>query len=134
MNDKPKSQTQREDEDSGTGSVGGAIEFHDFISVNNHLREEKLPPDVIKDLQSRHKRKHEALVEKQKKERDYRHDVKEGKVTPEMHKQNKAERNSGFPPHPTLSDKAQFSGIDKQENQIPTNSETQTNDADRNEL
>ncbi len=133
MNKNPN--TKNEDEDSGTGAKGGAIEFHDFITPNQSKREENMPPDEVARLRAVHKANHEAIVKKQQALRQYREDLKNKKISMETHRENQAnEMNSNYPAHPILSNKAQFSGIDKQENQVPTMSETQTNDENRNEL
>ncbi|MBV9575449.1 MAG: hypothetical protein JO149_02365, partial [Gammaproteobacteria bacterium] len=42
--------------------------------------------------------------------------------------------NSQYKTHPTLANKAQFSGIDKEENPLPNENVAETNEAHRNEL
>jgi len=141
MPDKYKNENPKaEDDESGesgtsTGGQGGKIEFHDFITGTTSRRDDNLPPDELRRLRAVHNIAHESRIKKQKELRDYRQALKEGKVSLETHRENKAqEMSSKYPPHPTLSNKAQFSGIDKQENQVPSLNETQTNDENRNEL
>tara|TARA_R110000868_G_scaffold397233_3_gene669789 strand:+ start:2424 stop:2912 length:489 start_codon:yes stop_codon:yes gene_type:complete len=122
------------DEDGGSGQVG-SIEFRDFVTGISSLREDNLPPDELKRIRAVHNTAHESRVKKQKELRQNRQDLKDGKITMDAHREKmSAEMQSDYPPHPTLSDKAQFSGIDKQENQVPSLNEAQTNDENRNEL
>lgn len=119
------------DEDGGSGT-GSQIQFADFITGRSGLREDQLPPDELRRILAVHDDAHEARVKKQKELRDQRKDLKEGKMTLDEYRQS--QKNSQYPPHPLLSEKAQFSGMDKQNNPVPTDSQTQTNEGDKNEL
>jgi hypothetical protein len=76
---------------------------------------------------------HKNTVEKQKQLRTERAALKEGKYVPSMEKKLSQGLGGGqggmskFKKHP-ISDRAQFSGIDKQVVGVPTLSETNTND------
>lgn len=131
---KPNNNNNKEDDDS-TGSQGSSIQFADFITTKSGLTDDNLPPDELRRLRAVHNSAHEDRVKKQKALREYRNEVKEGKISAEKHQARmSAEREGNYPPHPILADKAQFSGIDKQENQIPSLNETQTNEGDKEKL
>lgn len=134
--DLPKNSADDRDTDGGSaGGQGGKIEFRDFITAKSGMRDDNLPPDELRRLRAVHNTAHESRVKKQKELRQSRQEMKEGKVSLEAHREGQAqEMSSKYPPHPMLSDKAQFSGVDKQENQVPSMNDSQTNDADRNEL
>jgi hypothetical protein len=133
--DKTKMGDKEDDREGGTGGQAGSIEFRDFITGNTGLRDDNLPPDELRRIRAVHNIAHESRVKKQKELRAYRQDLKEGKVSLAQHREGLAnEMSSKYPPHPALSNKAQFSGIDRQENPVPTNNEVQTNDENRNEL
>jgi hypothetical protein len=133
---KPKNNTDDTTGSDGSSGQGGAIEFRDFVTPRSASRDDNLPPDELKRMLATHNLAHELLVKKQKETRDQRKQVKDGKVTLDNYRQGLASANgsSNYPPHPLLSNKAQFSGIDKQTNPVPTEANTQTNDQNRNEL
>ncbi len=130
-----KNKHEGDETGEGTGGQTGAIEFRDFITAQTSLRDDNLPPDELRRLRAVHGIAHELRVKKQKELRDTRQDLKNGKITLDNYRQGlAAEMNSKYPPHPTLANKAQFSGIDKQENVVPSLNEAKTNDENRNEL
>lgn len=121
--------------ESGSGAAGSSIQFADFVTGKTGLTEDSLPPDEIRRLRAVHNTAHEDRVKKQKALIENRNAVKEGKDVSDRHQaQMAAERENQYPPHPLLADKAQFSGIDKQENQVPSLNETQTNEGDKEKL
>lgn len=120
------------DDSSGQGS---GIEFRDFMTGLGSQRDDQLPPDELKRILLIHGEAQEERVKKQKELRDQRKDLKSGKISLDAYRQEKqAGMRSQYPPHPALSNKAQFSGIDKQNNPMPTENNAQTNEANRNEL
>lgn len=137
-----------QDDETGSGEGGqgqaggqsGQIAFHDFLSDTKALRDDLLSPEERKRLLSVHKDTHELRVKKQKELRDYRHMLKnEGKASLQTYRQGMGGIgggiNSEFKANPVLADKAQFAGIDRQVNALPTeNAAENTNEADRNEL
>lgn len=133
---KDKKRVGETDEESGgNAGQGGAIEFVDFITALSSQRDDNLPPDELRRMRAAHNTAHELRVKKQKETRETRNDLKNGKITLNDYRQGmSAEMSSNYPPHPMLANKAQFSGIDKQENQVPSLNETKTNDENRNEL
>lgn len=129
-NDKMK--LQNEDETDSSGSASGQIEFRDFVR-DEQSRDDLLPPDEIKRLLAVNKTLHEAKVKKQKALRDERQALKEGKMNLQDYHQGLAEQ-SNYKAHPLLSEKAQFSGRDRQVNDLPNENVADTNPEDRNEL
>lgn len=126
---------QLPDDDESGGGKSGSIEFRDFIGGAGSLRDDTLPIDEQKRLLTIHNGEHESRVKKQKALRDQRKDLKDGKIPLQDYRQGmQSGMSSQYPPHPALSDKAQFSGVDRQINAVPTENAAQTNDANRNEL
>lgn len=134
------SHSREGEEDEAGGADGGSsqIEFHDFLSPNKRSRDDELPYDELKRLQSVHHDTHEMRVKKQKALRERRQAVKEGKLSLNEYRQGLGQGNSqsNYKPNPVLSDKVQFSGIDKQENPLPSENENKAdaNPELRNEL
>lgn len=123
-----------EADDEGSGGRRGDLDFHDFLGTGP-LREDLLPPDQLKRIIAEHRAQHETRVKKQKELRDNYKAVKEGKQSVNaLREQRGSGLNSSYPPHPVLADKAQFSGIDKENNPNPADNIADTNEADRNEL
>lgn len=118
--------------ESGQGGQTGQIAFTDFLASGKHLREDLLP-DEIKRLLAQHNDVNEASVKKQKDKRDQYKALKEGLMKLRDFRE-KLGRLNEYRNHPILSNKAQFSGIDKQVNALPSEAELKTNDAPRNEL
>lgn len=136
-NDDKRKMTQlpHEQDDDGSSGQSGSIEFRDFIGGGGSLRDDMLPFDEQKRLLAVHNNTHEGRVKKQKELRDQRKDLKDGKTPLANYREGlKAGMRSQYPAHPALSDKAQFSGADRQVNSLPTENNAETNDADRNEL
>ncbi|MFZ2314303.1 MAG: hypothetical protein WAW86_01415 [Gammaproteobacteria bacterium] len=123
---------QNGEETEGTGSNSGQIEFRDFIRADQS-RDDMLPPDEIRRLLVVNKNLHETKVKKQKTLRDERQALKDGKIDLKDYRHGMAEQ-SNYKAHPLLSEKAQFSGRDRQVNDLPNENIADTNPADRNEL
>lgn len=128
--------TQGTEGDSGTGGQSGQIEFKDFIGTGERLRDDLLPADEKKRLLSVHKDTHEIRVKKQKELRDQRQSLKDGKIPLQTYRQGVmgTGMNSQYKANPVLANKAQFSGIDRQVNTLPTENVADTNDALRDKL
>lgn len=123
-------------EQSGSGGQGGKIAFRDFIKSGDSLRDDQLSPEERKRLLAVHRDAHEARVEKQKEQREKYADLKNGKVPLQQYRDGLANSgmNAAYRAHPVLSQKAQFSGIDRQVNSLPTENLSEANQEQRNEL
>lgn len=126
-----------EDESGESGSGGGAsgeIEFVDFLSTGDASRDDLLP-DEVRRLLSVHENVNKENVKKQKDQRDTYKNLKEGKQSLEQYRNGLTENasNGDKPPHPILSNKAQFSGIDSKVNPSVTENNANTNEENRNE-
>jgi hypothetical protein len=119
-----------------SGGQGGGIEFHDFIGTGDQVREDQLSPSELKRLLSVHQDIHEARVKKQKALREQRQAVKEGKIPLQVYRQGLAGTgmNAAYRANPILANKAQFSGIDRQVNALPTENIAETNQEKQEEL
>jgi hypothetical protein len=134
------SSVESEDDDQdGEGGLGGAtgeigFRYKDAMSIGP--RDDALPPTEIKRLLAIHKEIHKSYVDKQKQARKERRSIKG--------QQERLKRRAGlglgtgggssrFKAHP-ISNKAQFSGIDRQVIGLPTENMENTNEAQRNEL
>ncbi len=128
-----------EEDDEGSGGKSGEIEFRykDIFSGPN--RDDLLPPQEIKRLLVVHKETHKMRVDKQRQAREERAALKEGKYVPSLESKYQQGMSSGpggsskFKKHP-ISDRAQFSGIDKQVVGIPSLNEAKTNEELRDAL
>lgn len=121
---------------AGAGGAAGEIIFRYKDPYSASPRDDQLPSDEIKRLLIVHRDQHKGNVDKQKQTRKERAAIKEGKIP-----YNKQNQGRGFGPggvsnfktHP-IALRAQFSGIDKQVSNLPTNNEAITNDQLKNEL
>jgi hypothetical protein len=122
--------------ESGEGGISGAIQFHDFTSTAENIRDDLLSFEQIRRLISNHKETNEFRVKGQKEKRDQYKKLKEGKIQLQAFRER--ERAAGRYPsqyvHPVLANKSQFSGIDKQVNMLPNESVADTNNEKREEL
>lgn len=134
-NDEPKEEEGGESGESGTGGRSGQIEFREFIGVLP-LRDDLLTGEEKRRLLAVHEGAHESAVKKQKDTRDQRQLLKEGKVSLPAYRQGLAASGgvSQYKSHPTLSNKAQFSGMDRQVNSLPNEQISDTNNDKRQEL
>lgn len=114
-----------EDSDEG-GSQTGAIEFRDFIGTGP-LRDDLLSGEELARLQTVHATENELHVRKAKDEMIERKQLKEGKISLENYRKNKAGRGtaSQYEAHPAL---ANMSGRDPKVSQDPNNNNAQTNE------
>lgn len=121
-----------EDETSGdAGGQSGHIEFRDFISNKESLRDDLLTPEE-KRL---HEVIHESRVKKQKNRLENRQAVKEGKVSLASYKQglSAAAEGSRFLAHPAFENSVQFHA-NQNSNELPHNTISDTNEDKRDEL
>ena len=120
--------------DAGKGGKGGQIEFKDFLA-EGHSRDDLLSETEKRRLLSVHHDTHELLVKKQKELIAQRKALKAGKIPlPAYHQGLGAAMGSQYKANPVLADKAQFSGIDRQVNQLPNDYIADTNQANRDDL
>ncbi len=120
---------------SGTGGQGGQIEFKDFLASTDSVRDDLLSGEEKKRLLSVHETVHESRVKKQKALQEHRQAVKEGKISLQDYRQGLGNNaSSQYKINPALADKAQFSGIDRQENPLPNENIADTNQDKRQEL
>jgi hypothetical protein len=129
--------TDKTDDESGASGSGSEIAFRDFIGTGDHRRDDLLPASEKRRLLSVHKDTHELRVKTQKEKRDLRDAVKNGKIPLSEYRQGMGMgegMRSLYKANPALKDKAQFSGIDRQENMLPTENMAATNEEQRNEL
>lgn len=136
---RPYKQSPDQGDDSGrtgSGGQGGQIQFRDFTTTSANFRDDAMPFEMQKQLLSQHKDIHEAKVKQQKEKRDQYNDLKNGKT--DLHSYRQGLMGSGmqsqYKINPVLADKAQFSGIDRQVNALPTENVAETNEANRDEL
>lgn len=120
---------------TGTGGASGEVHFRYRDAFSVDPRDDLLPPQEIKRLLSVHKDNHKNLVKKQQLTRKERRALKEGKL-------QRQTQQSGFgfggghvayKQHPIAS-KAQFSGIDRQVNNLPNNYDADTNPEQKDAL
>lgn len=119
--------------ETGKGGKSGSIEFHDFLSSGENLRDDLLPIDAVKRLISVHQETSEVRIKKQKALRDQREQLKNGKVGLQDYRQGlQRGMESNYKVHPVFAKSPQFHDV--QVNALPTENMTQTNDDLRNEL
>lgn len=123
-----------EDDDQGSGGQGSGIAFTDFTGSVVHSRDD-LMPDEKKRLLWVHGQVNAENVKKQKEKREKNIALKDGKISLAAHREGKGSgMHAEYLNHPRLSHEAQFSGIDSQDNPLPTENKAETNEADKNEL
>lgn len=113
--------------ETGSGGKTGEVGFRFKTEI---FRDDQLPPAEIRRLLQIHKEAHKAYVTKQKLTRKERLALKEGRK--DLTSQYRLGQGAGggglssYKKHP-ISNKAQFSGIDKQLSALPTENEADTN-------
>lgn len=130
-----------DEDEGGQGGQTGAIQFRYQDPFAEKKRDDALPPSEIKRLLTIHNELHKERVDKQKLTRKDRKALKEGKLTATAQYQQNLRQGRGgsggfasrFKSHP-ISNKAQFSGIDRQVVAIPSENKAETNEEQRNEL
>lgn len=113
----------------GEGGLGGKIHFKFSDAAMLPPRDDALPPSEIRRLLTVHKEIHKQRVDRQKLTRKEREALKEGpKHLQEGYRQALSGGGGGssYKRHP-ISNKAQFSGIDKQTIGIPSEFDAETN-------
>lgn len=137
LDDKNKKNAEEGGSESGTGSggQGGKIEFRDFLATGPD-RDDLLSSEEQRILLSQLADIHEQKVKDQKQKRDEYKNVKEGKVALQDFRAGKMGMgvSAQYKVNPKLANKAQFSGVDRQVNVLPTENHADTNENDRNEL
>ncbi len=135
-NDPEKEGGGEEGGESGEGGKSGSIEFHDFLSTGENIRDDMLSRDEIRRLLSTHKDSNELRVKSQKDKRDDYKKLKEGKMALQVFRETHGigAGRSAFRANPALRDKAQFSGVDRQVNALPTENMADTNQEKKDEL
>lgn len=133
--DKSGSQSGGEDK-GGRGGKSGEIGARVKIEIS---RDDLLSPSELKRLISTHQDLHKSYVDKQKLLRKERKALKEGQkaLVKQIHQSRMGLGGGGsaarFKQHP-INNKAQFSGVDKQVSNIPTQFEAETNSKLKNDL
>jgi hypothetical protein len=113
----------------GKGGKTDAVHFRFRDAASIPPRDDVLPPTEIKRLLIVHQELHKGYVDKQKMTRKERAALKEGKLhLVRNYQQARGYQGgfSGYKKHP-ISNKAQFSGIDKQTSFLPTEFDAETN-------
>lgn len=136
-----KNQNILDEEKSGSsGSSTGEIHFRYKDAMSVEPRDDVLPPSEIKRLLTVHKEIHKERVNKQKLARKERKALKEGRVARVAVNGVRAGRGGGgggryspYKQHP-ITQKAQFSGMDKQVIGLPSENQAQTNEELRDAL
>ncbi len=123
--------------EEGKGGVAGEIRFRYRDAASLEPREDMLPESEIRRLLIVHRDLHKDRVDKQKNLRKERAALKEGKLNIQnMNRQAMGMGGGGmskYKRHP-ISNKAQFSGIDRQTIGIPTEFDAETNMEMRDKL
>lgn len=133
-------------ESGGTAGTGGGssgeihFRYQDILSTG--LRDDLLTGRELKRVLAVHNDIHKARVDNQKQIRKERKILKEGRTNLASSKEtmiaqrargNSMGRTSPYKKHP-ISEKAQFSGIDKQVSALPSENMAETNKEQQNEL
>lgn len=119
-------------EDEGDGGKTGDIEFTFHNTLADQPRDDQLPEDEKKRLLNTHQSLHQQQVLKQKQLRDQYIALKEGRI-PKIQSAMRGNNLSNYKKH-FLSNKAQFSGVEKQTQPLPSENEAETNPEQRQEL
>ena len=123
-----------EGDDTGKGGKSGAVEFRDFLSSGENLRDDLLPVDAVKRLLTVHQEANEVRVKKQKNLHDQREQLKNGKVDLQSYREGLkgGGMESNYKVHPVFAKSPQFHDV--QVNALPTENVAQTNDELKNKL
>lgn len=115
--------------ENGQGGRTGEIVFRFKDAASLDPRDDMLPAHEIRRLLTVHKDIHKERVDKQKLTRKEREALKAGRLAQVAAMRRQAlgvSSSSQYKKHP-ISNKAQFSGIDKQMMSLPTELDAQTN-------
>jgi hypothetical protein len=134
----PEYDDSQEGEGEGKGTQGGKSGEVGFRIKIETSRDDMLAPSEIRRLLKTHQEIHKSYIDKQKLLRKERSALKEGRK--DLVAQYRAQHGLGgaggsspYKKHP-ISNKAQFSGIDKQVTSLPAENEAETNSELRAEL
>lgn len=136
MSDRKLNKNKDLNEDDAEGGASGdasGIEFRDFVTPSTDWRDDQLPFDEKKRLLIVHQDIHELKVKAQKDKRDQYKELKQGKMALQDFR-NALGASAQYKANPILANKAQFSGIDRQVNQLPNENVADTNPEKRDEL
>ena len=129
MSKKTHPELEEEDDDRSGGTTG-EIEFHYKDAAQLDNRDDLLTPAEKKRILAVLPEAHKDLVHKQRQTREERKALKEGKKSAELNQKRGLGSGAGyqsrFKEHP-ISQKAQFSGIDRQVIALPNQNEAETN-------
>jgi hypothetical protein len=137
--DRPDEEEDKETQggsDSGTnGTSDSGLQFVDFAGITGKpLRDDLLPPDEIKRLLVIAANGHKESVRKEKTKRDAIKAVKDNKLSVANYREQFGGAKNEYKTNPILANKAQFSGISPEVTPNPTDSKTNTNEGEKNEL
>ena len=121
--------------ESGGGGIGGKVHFRYKDPASSLPRDDALPATEIKRLLIIQSELHKTRVDKQKQIRKERQEVKSGRKhihRSDYSRRHGAGRYSSYKKHP-ISNKAQFSGMDRQMSAIPSENIAETNAEQRQE-
>jgi len=134
-------QDEEEGSQTGEGGQGGAageirFRYKDAMSIDP--RDDALSPTEAKRLLAVHHDLHKSYIDKQRQTRKERKQLKEGRasLTARQDVAARAGRSGRYSPykkHP-ISNRAQFSGVDRQISALPTENLAETNEQKKNEL
>lgn len=122
-----------EDSDDGKGGKSGEVEFTYHNPLAGTRRDDLLPENEKNRLLKVHQSIHKDRVIKQKQTREQRAAVREGRQAYFQSGLGSQSLSSSYKTHP-ISNKAQFAGIDRQNQMIPTENIADTNQDARKEL
>jgi hypothetical protein len=135
-----KNDDERDDtQGGGSGQGGGKTGTKGFRVQLEISRDDLLAPNEIKHLLKIHQEYHKTHVDRQKLLRKERAALKEGRKDLVAQYRSQLGLGSGsggvspFKKHP-ISNKAQFSGMDRQTSILPTENTAETNSEMRNDL
>jgi len=139
-NEKKIDQDEEGKQDSGSGDlgeIGGEIRFRYKDAMSIAPRDDVLPSSEIKRLLAVHKELHKERVDKQKVTRKERKTLKEGRTHfaagDGLRSGYGSGQHSTYKQHP-ITNKAQFSGMDRQVISLPNENRAETNEEKRNDL
>lgn len=116
--------------ESGSGGVEGKVQFRYKDAASLGPRDDMLPPHEIQRLIVIHRDLHKERVDKQKSTRKERQALKEGKIYQKNATQQALQMGQSgagrYKQHP-ISNKAQFSGMDRQMTITPNDFDAETN-------
>lgn len=124
--------------ESGQGGVAGEIRFRYKDAMSVGPRDDALPPSEVKRLLAVHYDLNKSYIDKQRQTRKERKQLKEGRASLTSRQEvtaraGRGERYSPYKKHP-ISNRAQFSGVDRQISALPTENLAVTNEQNKNEL